>query len=990
MDGPVAGISATALQFGRVDCGNSPNGSQSLLLTNTGGMPLNFTATVTGSSLFTLTSAASGSVGPGMDTAVLVRAGQVPASSTAGMVIRGSLDITTSDPNNPTFTVPITLTPRGATLVLAPSPAAFGLVANHRTHSLPLSLSNTGNASVSVTFGTPLDAQFALITPTQRPTLVLGAGATEAGLAATFAPTGVNAVTSSLPMQTQGAICGASASSVAFSGQGYPALPLEVLGAVGTRVTLPFAVTSAPAGAKLRFECHGCGFNDAALDGNANVTKAQLSINGGAAVPIKRYTAKKLPNGNRVVVGNAQLVLSPTAEAYGGIGGGYKTVRIELPALGLSAGLNTVTFEYAQEAPGSLGFRIVSLDVVDASGTTLLQNPIEKVDPSTWTPGSPADAAQGAIWWGQRNSLYEPILDDLDGQRGGGPLTGFPIRAACSDCHASDGRDLKYFNYSNKAITARAQYHGLTATQGAQIAAYIRSLPVPYAPKGRPWNPPYQPGPGLDAQPVVEWAAGAGLEAVLETDAQMQTHLFPAGVPVATVASRLGTLNLRELPLALQMPDWNQWLPKIHPLDGFDPAATVITSNEAGTPVAGPYFEVLYQAARANPTPANITAIRKKVEPWLDRGASCYTQDEDGGPAWRAANSLVLGEVALPPVDDPLLTQAQCRSSNPDQREMNDALYRYNISRMKRLETAKDGLIAFISVKQWELMHSNQLETGGAMAGRNTCIPRTSTNCLDASEPRGWNLEGFNVFMRAPHYAAYNSNNFTYQDLLSGTYESTAWYHLQLIINPGYRRNPSGQSDTYKMPSHFPYTVLFVDNLAEESGIQDGFRYWATYIKIRQQQTNGYYGLENGLDLRTAQPFYLYSNEFADTSLRASVGPGLWSQLVDAMLLDLVADASNATQQMWNDANQLSVVQRGDDPPNRIFCAFPNPVRGNVFPSPGRDQGCNTFKLVPQLRTIQGLPTGPGSGFDALITWSKGMWPSSNPTEGAVRWDALR
>jgi hypothetical protein len=53
-------------------------------------------------------------------------------------------------------------------------------------------------------------------------------------------------------------------------------------------------------------------------------------------------------------------------------------------------------------------------------------------------------------------------------------------------------------------------FHGLSELQGRQIASYIRTANTPNP--GRPWNPPYQPGPSLDAQPVVNWAAGAGVD----------------------------------------------------------------------------------------------------------------------------------------------------------------------------------------------------------------------------------------------------------------------------------------------------------------------------------------------------------------------------------------------------------------------------------------------------------------------------------------------
>jgi hypothetical protein len=145
------------------------------------------------------------------------------------------------------------------------------------------------------------------------------------------------------------------------------------------------------------------------------------------------------------------------------------------------------------------------------------------------------------------------------------------ILAHCSDCHAQDGRDLKYFNFSNRSIIARSRFHGLSELQGRQIASYIRSLPVPNP--GRPWNPPYQPGPGLDGQPVAYWAAGAGLTWALDNDAGALPFIFKErsreGALLVTPAAFRpdADLNPREIPIALQLPDWNHWLPRLHPRD---------------------------------------------------------------------------------------------------------------------------------------------------------------------------------------------------------------------------------------------------------------------------------------------------------------------------------------------------------------------------------------------------------------------------------------
>ena len=67
-----------------------------------------------------------------------------------------------------------------------------------------------------------------------------------------------------------------------------------------------------------------------------------------------------------------------------------------------------------------------------------------------------------------------------------------------------------------------------------------------------------------------QWAAGAGLDAVLEEDADMLAYLFPEGTSDAAmrgVMDKDATLNIREMPVSLQFPDWQAWLPEVHPID---------------------------------------------------------------------------------------------------------------------------------------------------------------------------------------------------------------------------------------------------------------------------------------------------------------------------------------------------------------------------------------------------------------------------------------
>ena len=88
----------------------------------------------------------------------------------------------------------------------------------------------------------------------------------------------------------------------------------------------------------------------------------------------------------------------------------------------------------------------------------------------------------------------------------------------------------------------------------------------------------YQPGPGLDSRPgasgpqdsIKEWAAGAGVDAVLTSDQQLLPYIFPGGTPTAAALNPdIAYHNIREIPQPFQFLDWNHWLPQVHPMDSY-------------------------------------------------------------------------------------------------------------------------------------------------------------------------------------------------------------------------------------------------------------------------------------------------------------------------------------------------------------------------------------------------------------------------------------
>ena len=308
-------------------------------------------------------------------------------------------------------------------------------------------------------------------------------------------------------------------------------LPIEVLGAAGHEESITLTV---PAGAP-------------------EVTGLQLQIHG---LTFENKASVRINNSGWSNLNNTSVILPQVERAFWGIGGAIGTVRMVLPiARGtVGAGDQVVQFRFNDLDGQSVGYRVLSVNFVAGNQPVIPDSAFATDDPRNWTPviNTPEAIAAGKALW-----YSAPLWE-----------RGVALRATCADCHAQDGRDLKYFNYSDKSIVERSVYHRLSRTDGEKIASYIRSLPVPYEENGRPWNPPYQPGPGLDRKPVRSWAAGAGLEWVLDNDLDTLKHLFPGG-PNTNSIDFTKTVNAREIPLVVQLPDWNRWLPKIHPNDAY-------------------------------------------------------------------------------------------------------------------------------------------------------------------------------------------------------------------------------------------------------------------------------------------------------------------------------------------------------------------------------------------------------------------------------------
>ncbi|MGH9502440.1 MAG: hypothetical protein ACRD20_06285 [Terriglobales bacterium] len=500
-------------------------------------------------------------------------------------------------------------------------------------------------------------------------------------------------------------------------------LPVEVLGADGTTVSRTVTLPAGQAGPvrSLWLQIHGLRYAD----------QASVQVNASAWMPLNNNT----------------VTIAEPGRSFGGIGGGFSTLLMTLPLPNgaVVAGANIIRFRFNRTDGFVSSYRVLAWNLLSVEGKKVLP-PDDFVEdaPAAWAPPLPDQASilAGRDLW-QTASLMASSLPNSP-----------RIQAHCGDCHARDGRDLKYFNFSNASIIARAQFHGLSTLQSQQIASYIRSLPGPNP--GRPWNPPYQPGPGLDEQPVSSWAAGAGLAWILDRDSDALPYLVRqrgdglnkaasnpgensptlrelAGQITPDMFRPDGNLNARDIPIALQLPDWNQWLPRIHPKDAW------------GADFTQSSFAALYGGETA---PENKSKAGKKM-PLRTILAATPATDHD-----------------LRPVAAAFAQWSEARRSFLGRFDKSDAAWSPELTN-KVYSTQLWQL-----VKTWEMTQEFGLEA----RGRDLFGP--------AADVRSWcNTIPADAAPSAAHIPSGPAG--AGGSALTNEYLSAAWYELQILLNSG-------------------------------------------------------------------------------------------------------------------------------------------------------------------------------------------------------------
>jgi hypothetical protein len=305
-----ASVFNTTIDFGLVGCG-SGTATQTFSFTNTSAIPISYTASIPSGSVFSIEGASSGTVAPGANVSLTINVSSIPTTSTAGTPIAGTLEVDLNAAGAfGTHQVPLSVTPQGGSLTVAPALAGFGQVqlANNGT-PIPLTISNVGNAAVNVAFGPPTDADggvdtdFAVTYPGSPAAAAIPAGGSLADAGATFLPTtaGLRAVTAAI--LTTDPLCASAATGVAMSGTGSTA-----------------HVTVGPD--PLQFGTVVCGQTGAALkvtikNSSPDAVDFTAALTLGASSPFKIDVSSGVVPGLESDGGDGQVVITVTPKTIG-------------------------------------------------------------------------------------------------------------------------------------------------------------------------------------------------------------------------------------------------------------------------------------------------------------------------------------------------------------------------------------------------------------------------------------------------------------------------------------------------------------------------------------------------------------------------------------------------------------------------------------------------------------------------------------------------
>jgi hypothetical protein len=333
---------------------------------------------------------------------------------------------------------------------------------------------------------------------------------------------------------------------------------------------------------------------------------------------------------------------------------------------------------------------------------------------------------------------------------------------------------------------------------------------------------------------VLEWSAGAGLDEILP-DGKAFLKAF-VGQPVSegvlnvsdaelrAVMDPNKLLNMREIPIPLQLPDWNAWLPPIHPLDVWTPDAgqtTGLFEDGYHGKNPGASYDAVTSWLQTNKNPngkygdwSHLSASqRNQIQNMLGKFGNDCTAFGGGTRGTRMSSdpSNPFGvELAAKKLQAALSARTATLYDPATCGPTGDCT---SFGLTSFIERADISLYHWMAVKQWELVETFGLQDQRSFHGSMD----PNGKWQGEGETRGWPFGWPSVFYVAPHmiYAPEKTEKgtrefyFSWEKRLVSYYRTNQWYQLQETINPGWAGASNGAVD-------WPYTEGFIEGVVNE------------------------------------------------------------------------------------------------------------------------------------------------------------------------------
>jgi len=423
----------------------------------------------------------------------------------------------------------------------------------------------------------------------------------------------------------------------------------------------------------------------------------------------------------------------------------------------------------------------------------------------------------------------------------------------------------------------------------------------------------------------------------------MQQYMFPGGTKGPDAEARTDTsyaLNVREIPIAIPLPDWNHWLPPIVPIDSQ------------------------YKVHSTNDVRADWNNSRW-MQGWRKVDADLSNWNTVNALLTATKNNVAAGNCAGG-IQDEFIPMYPSQLENPG-------------STFQFTATKSVPSLDFMAWRQlynlriWELHNRYHLEQFG-----KSTFPTNG-----GGHDRTWFANGmWSPFGVSPHVSMNDmQTNYPYNSAVKERLAATSWYELQELVDPG---NKSASSAQY--PFDWNYGSNWVVNLGLASGHWEGFRLFKNeFVGLQQaaNKPNEWYQCNSNNTVK--QQFYFGLRDFHPSRgifqpgtscigpAYQNLPPGVWADLDSLYIKSFLKKIREKPPAEFprNPPTGTTLIE----PSNMVF-SFTGGING-PNPACGFDDvwvGRNEYRALQMMKKVGVDP----ALITDLTTWEKSMWPSTN------------